>query len=242
MSKIAILSDIHGNLPALEAVEADALKRGALAFINLGDILSGPLWPRDTADYLMQRDWFTIAGNQERQLLTIAADRLSASDSFAKNELSDRHLQWLSSLPVTMAYNSDIFLCHGTPQSDLIYFLEDVEPEGAFRARIETVEQRLGSVSHSLTFCGHTHIQRKVTLADGRTVANPGSVGLPAYDDIVPYPHVMEAGTPHARYILLDGQNIMLLQVAYDHETAAAKAEREGRADWAIGLRTGKMH
>jgi hypothetical protein len=81
-----------------------------------------------------------------------------------------------------------------------------------------------------------------VTLSDGRTVANPGSVGLPAYDDIAPYPHVMESGTPYARYILLDGMELNFLTVEYDYAFAANKAEREGRPDWAIGIRTGKMH
>src|SRR5690606_18348630 len=70
MTRIAVLSDIHGNLPALEAVVADAEARGCTAFANLGDILSGPLWPFETAEYLMARQWPTIAGNHERQVLT----------------------------------------------------------------------------------------------------------------------------------------------------------------------------
>ncbi len=71
MTRLAILSDIHGNLPALEAVIADAEAQGCATFINLGDTLSGPLWPAETADFLMARDWPTIAGNHERQLLTL---------------------------------------------------------------------------------------------------------------------------------------------------------------------------
>jgi len=71
MARIAILSDIHGNLPALEAVVADAETRGCTQFLNLGDILSGPLWPAETADWLMPRGWPTIAGNHERQVLTL---------------------------------------------------------------------------------------------------------------------------------------------------------------------------
>ena len=67
---IAVFSDIHGNLPALEACHADAVARGCTAFLNLGDIVSGPLWPRETADWLMRQDWPTIAGNHERQLLS----------------------------------------------------------------------------------------------------------------------------------------------------------------------------
>ena len=70
--RIAFLSDIHGNLPALQAVRDDMARRGVDQVINGGDILSGPLWPRETADVLMALDWPTIAGNHERQLLACA--------------------------------------------------------------------------------------------------------------------------------------------------------------------------
>jgi predicted phosphodiesterase len=76
MSRIAILSDIHGNLPALEAVIADAEAQGCTGFANLGDSLSGPLWPVETADLLMAQGWPTIAGNHERQLLTLDRARM----------------------------------------------------------------------------------------------------------------------------------------------------------------------
>ena len=80
-------------------------------------------------------------------------------------------------------------------------------------------------------------------LADGRTVANPGSVGLPAYDWDRPYHHVMETGSPAARYAIIDGETlgVELVAVAYDHESAARKAEGEGRGDWALALRTGRV-
>src|SRR6266704_67511 len=78
--KLAVLSDIHGNLPALEAVVADAEGRGCTAFVNLCDILSGPLWPCETADSLMPRGWSTISGNHERQLLTLSPERMNLSD------------------------------------------------------------------------------------------------------------------------------------------------------------------
>ena len=91
MTRLAILSDIHGNLPALEAVVADAEAQRCDGFVNLGDILSGPLWPAETADYLMARDWPTIAGNHERQVLTLPRERMNASDAFACERLDDRH-------------------------------------------------------------------------------------------------------------------------------------------------------
>ena len=64
--RIAAISDIHGNLPALEAVLADIARRGADLVVNCGDILSGPLWPAETAERLMALNLPTIAGNHER--------------------------------------------------------------------------------------------------------------------------------------------------------------------------------
>ena len=67
--KIAFISDIHGNLPALEAVKKDILQRGVDQIVNLGDSLSGPLLPRETAQFIMAEGWYSLAGNHERQIL-----------------------------------------------------------------------------------------------------------------------------------------------------------------------------
>ena len=67
--RIAFVTDIHGNLAALEAVVADCTRRAVSRVVNLGDSLSGPLLPAETADDLMSRDWFHLAGNHERQIL-----------------------------------------------------------------------------------------------------------------------------------------------------------------------------
>jgi len=237
---IAVLSDIHGNLPALEAVIADAMARGATAFVNLGDIVSGPLWPRETADLLMRLDWPTIAGNQERQLLSDAPADLGPSDRFAREALTDAQLAWLARLPGTLDYAADIFLCHGTPASDGHYLLEDVGPDGAYPAAPGAVAQRIAGRSERIILCGHSHLARLIWLEGGRIVANPGSVGLPAYADDQPHYHVMEAGSPRARYALLEDGGVDLLEVDYDFTAAAAKANREGRSDWAFALRTGR--
>ena len=134
MTRIAILTDIHGNLPALEAVIADAEAQGCTGFVNLGDSLSGPLWPAETADLLIDLDWPTIAGNHERQLLTIDRARMGASDAFASDALNDRHLQWLASLAPTLELSPDVLLCHGTPADDVEHFLHTVDG-GAARER-----------------------------------------------------------------------------------------------------------
>jgi predicted phosphodiesterase len=237
---IAVLSDIHGNLPALEAVIADAEARGATAFVNLGDIVSGPLWPHETAELLMRLAWPTIAGNQERQLLHDDPATISASDRFARAALSDDQLEWLASLPGTLAYSDNIFLCHGTPASDRTYLLEDVGRDGAYPASPGAVKARIAGRAERIVLCGHSHLARLMWLDDGRIVANPGSVGLPAYANDEPFYHVMEAGSPRARYAMIEDGAVDLIEVDYDFTAAATKATREGRGDWAFALRTGR--
>jgi len=237
--RLAVLSDVHGNLPALEAVIADARERGCDAFANLGDIVSGPLWPKETAALLMALDWPTLAGNQDRAVVTLAPERMGASDHFARVRLSEPQLAWLARLPATMTLGDDIFLCHGTPSDDLTYLTEEVGTDGAYPASPNVVRQRIGDRPETMVLCGHSHLPRAMWL-DGRIVANPGSVGLPAYSDEQPLYHVMEAGSPHARYAVVEEGDIDLVDVAYDFIAAAAKAEREGRRDWAFALRTGR--
>jgi len=240
MARTAILSDIHGNLPALEAVIADARSAGCDTFVNLGDILSGPLWPAETADLLISLDWPTIAENHERQLLTEPRGEMIASDRYAADRLSESHRSWLAGLPPTLAYSADIFLCHGTPTSDLIYFLYDFGADGIEDATADVVAERAGTRPERLILCGHTHLQRRCELPDGRTVANPGSVGLQAFESDHPIAHVMEAGTPEARYAIVDGSSLEMRAVEYDHLAASRKADAEGRPDWALALRTGR--
>lgn len=242
MSRIAVLSDIHGNLPALEACVDDAKRRGCDSFINLGDILSGPLWPVETAAFLRPLDWPTIAGNHERQLLTQTRDQMGDSDRFADAAIGESERAWLRTLPPALAWRRDIYLCHGTLGSDLDYMLHDVGEAAVSDTPPHAVAARVAGRGERLILCGHTHVPRRVKLPDGRTVANPGSVGLPAYDWDRPHYHVMETGSPASRYAVVDGDtlDVDLIAVAYDHETAARKAESEGRGDWALALRTGR--
>jgi predicted phosphodiesterase len=98
------------------------------------------------------------------------------------------------------------------------------------------------AVDVPLLLCGHTHLQRSMRLPSGTFVVNPGSVGWPAYDDDHPYPHVMEAGTPHARYAIADDETgqwrAEFRAVDYDWNRAVAVAEANGRADVGRALRT----
>lgn len=239
----AVVSDIHGNLPALEAVIADA--RGlADGWLNLGDIVSGPLWPRETAALLMSLDWPTIAGNHERQVLTMPLARMGASDRFAADALTASQKAWLASLPPAMAPTPGIACTHGAPGDDLQLLLETVDPIGIREATTAEVEARLGDLDRAgvaLLLCGHSHLPRD-RVVGGLRIANPGSVGLPAYDHDRPHPHVVENGSPAARYALVgDDGSVELRTVGYDHEAAARRAEAAGRVDWADALRTGRV-
>jgi putative phosphoesterase len=241
--KIAVISDVHGNIGALEAVLADVATRRVDFIANLGDVVSGPLFPAECADRLMPLDLPTIRGNHERQLLTMKPGEMGLSDQYAASCLAPNHLQWIARLPESLHPLEDVLLVHGAPDSDLAYFLETVDQNGLRAASIEEVRMRAGAASANLILCGHTHLQRMVSLEDGRLIVNPGSVGLPAYEAGGPYPHKMQSGSPHARYAIIEKKNhrwaAEMMAVDYDWDSMATIAEKRGRQDWAQALRSG---
>ena len=244
--RIAVLSDVHGNLPALDAVAADLATQGVDVTVDLGDLLSGGVQPRETADRLMELGWPTVRGNHERQVLTFRRERMGGSDRLAHDTITDRHRQWLAGLPLTLELGHGVLAFHGSPTDDLQYLLDTVDPTGARPATAEEVVDRLGThADRPLLLCGHTHLQRTIRLPAGGLVVNPGSVGWPAYDDDQPHPHVMQAGTPHARYAVVDDTSgqwaVDLRAVTYDWELAARIAEGNDRPDVARALRTGRV-
>lgn len=241
--KLAVLSDIHGNLGALAAVLDDIGTLDVTHVVNLGDILSGPLHPAETADRLMQLDIPTIRGNHERQLLDQPLEAMGASDRHTRERLDEHHLEWLRRLPEGMLLDDGVLLTHGAPGNDLQYLLETVSAGGVRPASAQEVSTRLGASRQGLILCGHTHIPRRVQLADGRLVVNPGSVGLQAYHDSHPFPHVMQTGSPEARYAVVESVDdewaVEFRKVRYDWDAAADWAARHGRRDWEEALRTG---
>lgn len=243
--RIAAISDIHGNLAALNAVLETIAAEKVDIVVNLGDILSGPLQPAETADRLMALGLPTIRGNHERQLLTLPSERMGLSDRYAHDQLTARHRDWLTELPHTLQLSDDILLCHGTPSSDLEYYLESVDEHGARPATQDEIGHRSKGVAQSLILCGHTHCARVCRLGDGQLIVNPGSVGLQAYEDDQPIPHKIEMGTPHARYAIIerhrDAWNAELRSVEYDWDAMAELAAKRNRNDWAVALRTGRV-
>jgi predicted phosphodiesterase len=240
--KIAALSDIHGNLPALDAVLADIARRGADLIVNLGDILSGPLLPRETAERLMALDLPTIGGNHERQVLSWHPDRMGASDRYADEQITAGQRDWIASLPAVLRLE-DVFLCHATPRSDVECYLEDIVEGELIPAPLKSIEERTGGCDAGLIFCGHSHIPRLAHLGSGQVIVNPGSVGIQAYDGHHPVPHTVQLGSPHARYAIAERLGaqwtVDFVAVPYDWEAAAQLARQREREDWVRALRTG---
>jgi predicted phosphodiesterase len=242
--RFAVLSDIHGNLFALEAVIADLRAHAPDMVVNLGDHLSGPLQAAATADLLMsQRDWLHIRGNHDRQLIECEPGAMGPSDRAAHERLTEDHRMWLRSLLPATAIDGGVLLCHGTPESDLDYLLEDVTATGVSLASRDKIRSGVRPTAKA-TFCGHSHVPRFVRLEDGIVVANPGSVGLQAYyDSEHRFPHAIETGSPHARYLLLDRDGghwrPTFRVIDYDWDAAAQLARSGQRPDWVHALLTG---
>ena len=242
--KIAVISDIHGNDLALEAVLADIDAQRVDDIVNLGDHLSGPLNAARTADILIGRRMPSIRGNHDRYLTTLDPIEMGLSDLAAYDELEAHHRDWLAALPETLVYHDALFLCHGTPTSDETYWMEALTADGIVHmAAREAIERFADGIGYPVILCGHTHIPRTVRLADGRLLVNPGSVGCPGYDDDRPVAHKVETGSPDARYAILEHDgvdwSVSFRCVRYDHMAMSRLAADRNRPEWASALATG---
>ncbi|HEY0853526.1 MAG TPA: metallophosphoesterase family protein [Devosia sp.] len=227
--KVAVISDIHGNLRALEAVLEDIALQGVDLTVNLGDIVAGPLEPRLTLDRVMALDHPTIGGNHERVLFEPRRDLV---DTFAVEQLTEPQKAWLKALPKTLVVD-DIYMCHGTPRSDTEPWLDNW-----FNGRDTTlpdegqVVAKAVGLDHPVLLCGHTHIPRVCRLRDGRLIVNPGSVGLQ-----------MIRGAPDARYAVVERRHGQwqgaIRSVPYDWAVAAQTAITNGFPRWQAALETG---
>ncbi len=231
--RIAVISDIHGNRLALEAVEADIGALGVDATINLGDLVSGPVDPVGTIELLIERDLPTILGNHDRYLLERPPEKLDSVDRFVAAKLRPVHFDYLRGLPKASEVAGEVYMCHGSPGSDVEPWLDNwwngrstTMPDEA------SVLAKAAGVEFPVLLCGHTHIARIVRLRDGRLIVNPGSVGIQFFH-----------GAPDARYALLERRNgkwsASLRAVAYDWDTAAKLALTNGFPNWTEALTTG---
>lgn len=242
--RFAVIADIHGNADALVAVLEDIAAQSIRSIVNLGDHLSGPMAARETADLLLSHEMISIRGNHDRWLVECERKEMGSIDQVSFDQLDAHHLAWLRDLPATAQPAAGIFACHGTPRSDMIYWLETVSSGGdvILRPRSEVAAEASG-LEASLMLCGHTHLQRRLELPDGRVILNPGSVGCPGYIDDIPVRHAVQTGHAAACYAIAEktkhGWASTFRQVPYDPSRMIACAKAADHPQWVSRLATG---
>jgi predicted phosphodiesterase len=215
--------------------------------VNLGDILYGPIAPRATYDLLMEKQFVTISGNQDRQIYQSTATEISANPTlqFILDQLGQEPLSWLKSLPFDKQLTPEVYLCHGTPHSDLIYLLEDIDSGPAQLRSDQGISDLLNGQDSELILCGHSHSPRTVSTRKGQLIVNPGSVGLAAYTDDEPVRHSMENYSGHASYAIVENSaadwNVEQIKVSYDVQKSTQLAKQNNRLDWVHFLNTGRQ-
>jgi predicted phosphodiesterase len=206
---LALLYDVHGNLPALDAVLADTESEGASRFVLGGDYaLFGP-YPRETVERLrtLEGDW--IRGNGERWTASPGEapddEVVQGAIAACREALGASMVGDLAALPESVAIDATLY-CHASPRSDVESFLpEPLDGERELLAGVEAAR---------LVF-GHTHLPFRRRSSEGIELVNPGSVGMP-FD-----------GDPRASYALVgEAGGIEHRRVEYDHQ-ASARAVRE---------------
>jgi len=242
--RLAVISDIHGNLRALEAVLADIKNRGADLTVNLGDCVTSPLWPKETFEALQSLALPTVRGNHDRWIEALPDADLSPADLFARAALNLEQRRALHGLPSHIDLAEGILAIHGTPTDDAACLLEETLDDGRLvPARREVLQARLGDAAKAnVILCGHSHRQSLVLGPEGCLILNPGSVGCPVFAEISVAAN-LEYRSPHARYAMLVRSNghwqAELLALEYDWAASSARAIENGRQDWAMALSTG---
>ncbi|MEF2278005.1 metallophosphoesterase family protein [Deinococcus sp. YIM 134068] len=216
--RLAAIYDIHGNLPALEAVFEDIARADVDEVVVGGDVVAGPM-PRETLAFLLNAPVPVrfIRGNADREVVSqmqggdvgAVPEHVRAITRWVARQLQPEHLRLLSSWPATLSRSVDglgeVLFCHATPRSDTDVFTR-LTPE----AHLDTAFQNLRA---GLVVCGHTHMQFDRRVGHTRVV-NAGSVGMPY-------------GEPGASWVLL-GPGVEFRRTDYDLLRAAARIRRTG--------------
>jgi predicted phosphodiesterase len=215
LGRVAVLSDIHGVLPALEAVLAEPDVAAADRVVLTGDIAAGPQ-PVETLDLLASLgDRVTwVRGNADRELAEMAAgerkDTPDAISPWGAEQLRPEQVKLLAGLPLSKTLRitglGETLFCHATPRDDEEVVVVD--------SRLDRWAEVFGGLDPQVTtvVCGHTHMPF-TRLAHGRFAVNPGSIGMPY-------------GRAGAHWALL-GPGIQLRRTEYDLDQACARVTAE---------------
>lgn len=202
---LVILSDVHANLPALQAVLAHARSRGCTRHLSLGDVVGYGAQPGECIELLQEHGVPNILGNHDGYVIRgedcPRSRHVSRILAFQRSVLAPRHLDWLRQSADLLREGDRLFV-HGGPEDPLDQYLYDVSretlPEGV-----------------RWLFAGHTHVQVHAEFGN-RGFCNPGSVGQPRDGDWRP------------GYAILDGERLELHRVPYDVDRAAAAMRAAG--------------
>lgn len=242
--RIAVISDIHANLSALEAVLADIDRRGIAPVVNLGDSFSGPMAAGAVADLLLARAIPQVMGNHDRFLIDRPLEEMGPWDVWAYPDLTPTHLAWIRGFPATDTRHG-LLMTHGRPDNDNKNWLHRRAKDGSMvpATRLQCAAPTEG-ISAPVILSGHTHMPRVVRVPGGPLLVNPGAVGCPAYlNPTITPPYWAEAGAPDARYAILEkvggDWHASLLAVPYDPRDMQALAREKGAEDWVQALETG---
>ena len=214
--RTAAIYDLHGNLPALEAVLAEIRTSGVEKIVVGGDVLPGPM-ARECLDLLRNLDIPTsfIRGNGDRVVLDLTRGEEPTevpppyrdAIRWSAQQLTPDHQAWLASWPETIRVKiegiGDVVFCHATPRNDWEIFTS-LTPE-------EQLVPIFSTTNAALVVCGHSHMQFDRNIGQTRVV-NAGSVGMPF-------------GPPGADWLFL-GPDVQLRHTAYDLEAAAERIRR----------------
>ena len=213
---LGLLYDVHGNLPALEAVLSDA--SDVDSWLLGGDYTLFGAWPRETVERLRTLDARWIRGNGERWTAdpSDAPGPVHGAIERCRELLGDELAAELAALPDSLADGETLY-CHGSPVSDVQSFMPEPAPGE---------EELMGGVRSGRLVFGHTHLPFARVGPHGVELVNPGSVGMP-FD-----------GDPRAAYAVMADGVVEHRRVAYDHQASAdAIRERIGEAGEQAALR-----
>jgi len=215
--RVAALADVHGNLPALEAVLREVGREKVDAIVFCGDVASGPM-PAETIDALRSlRGARFVSGNADRGVVETFDGRPSAEmrgplADWCARQVSREQRDFLAAFERTLTLEIDglgrVLFCHASPRNDVDVFTDE-SPD-------ERVRKLMSGVEADVVVCGHTHMQfdRRV---DAMRIFNPGSVGMPY-------------GAPGACWALLD-RDVEMRKTDYDKEAAAARMRAKGATE-----------
>jgi putative phosphoesterase len=213
--KVALISDVHGNLDALKATVEDARQSGLDIFLNAGDAVGFGIYPSEVVQALRSPNFLSVIGNVDLEVLETLRRTKPNRDNGAKEsaikELSTSDVAYLQSLPKELRYEIGgrrVLVTHGSPDSVDEHIYPD-SPE-------KRLKEIAAKASADVIITGHTHLQMNRTV-DGVTFVNPGSVGRPV------------DGDPKAEYAELSFNPITVefRRVIYDIEALADEMRKK---------------